>query len=65
MIVCLCAGTPESVVRTLIARGADHVEAITAGCGAGGGCGACRPMLEQMLAAAAARRPAVLTEACA
>jgi len=52
MIVCLCTGVPESTVRTMVARGTRTVEALSAACGAGSSCGACFPMLEDLLAEA-------------
>jgi bacterioferritin-associated ferredoxin len=52
MIVCLCTGVPDSTLRSMVARGSRTVEALTAACGAGGSCGACYPMLEDLLAEA-------------
>jgi bacterioferritin-associated ferredoxin len=54
MIVCLCTGVPDSTVRRMLAGGTDTVEALSAACGAGSSCGACYPMLEDLLAEARA-----------
>ena len=50
MIVCLCTGVPDSMVRRMVAGGTETVEALSAACGAGSSCGACYPMLEDLLA---------------
>jgi len=42
MIVCLCRGVNERTIQSAIQRGAETVDDLTAACGAGGGCGACR-----------------------
>jgi bacterioferritin-associated ferredoxin len=50
MIVGLCTGVPDSLVRRMVAGGTETVEALSAACGAGSSCGACYPMLEDLLA---------------
>lgn len=52
MIVCLCTGVPDSIVRSMVARGTRTVEALGAACGVGRSCGACYPMLEELVAEA-------------
>jgi bacterioferritin-associated ferredoxin len=49
MIVCLCSGVSDRVIRLVIAKGARTADAIEAHCGAGGGCGGCRETIEKML----------------
>jgi bacterioferritin-associated ferredoxin len=49
MFVCSCRVVSDQSIRRAINTGAETVEEITARCGAGGGCGACRPMLERLL----------------
>jgi bacterioferritin-associated ferredoxin len=56
MIVCLCRGVPESAIRAVIARGATTVSDIRRACGAGGDCGACCPLLAELVGQD--RRPA-------
>jgi len=52
MFVCLCHVTTDSEIQSLIADGASTVDQIGQRCGAGTGCGACRPQIHQMLEAA-------------
>lgn len=47
--VCLCNGVSDRKVRKAIARGATTVDELARTCGAGSGCGGCRPELEQLL----------------
>jgi bacterioferritin-associated ferredoxin len=49
MYVCLCRGVSDRKVRKAIARGAATVEDLARTCGAGSGCGGCRPELQAML----------------
>jgi bacterioferritin-associated ferredoxin len=49
MYVCLCRGVSDRKVRKAINRGATTVEEISRTCGAGSGCGGCRPELQAML----------------
>jgi len=49
MIVCLCAGVSERTLRAHIADGATTLKQIERRCGAGGGCGACRPLIRECL----------------
>jgi bacterioferritin-associated ferredoxin len=52
MIVCLCKGVSDKHLRDALARGADTVEALSSDTGAGTGCGACLPMLHELVGAA-------------
>jgi len=57
MIVCICRAVPDRVIRTVIERGANSIEAIGAACRAGTGCGACREMLADMLVKPPSQNP--------
>ena len=52
MIVCVCAGVSERTLRKVVAEGATSLKQIERRCGAGGGCGACRPLIRECLRAA-------------
>jgi bacterioferritin-associated ferredoxin len=52
MIVCLCANVSERKLRATIADGATTVKEVERRCGAGAGCGACRPLIRECLRAA-------------
>jgi bacterioferritin-associated ferredoxin len=49
MIVCVCAGVSERKLRAVIADGATTMREIERRCGAGAGCGSCRPAVRQCL----------------
>jgi bacterioferritin-associated ferredoxin len=49
MIVCLCRGIPERTIRAAIADGAASVTEVRRACGAGGDCGACHPMVAELV----------------
>jgi bacterioferritin-associated ferredoxin len=49
MIVCVCANVSERKLRTVIADGATTMKEIERRCGAGAGCGACRPLVRECL----------------
>jgi bacterioferritin-associated ferredoxin len=49
MIVCLCRGVRERTVRATLAEGASTVAEIRRACGAGTECGACCPMLAELV----------------
>ena len=52
MIVCLCANVSERKLRETIAGGATTLKEVERRCGAGAGCGACRPFIRECLRAA-------------
>ena len=54
MYVCLCKAASDKDVKAAIADGARTVDEVGAACGAGTGCGACRPMIHEMLGSGAA-----------
>lgn len=58
MIVCICRGTSDSVIREAIDDGARSVADLMA-CGIGDQCGSCHNMLRKLLAVAAAERAAI------
>ncbi|MBE7453011.1 MAG: (2Fe-2S)-binding protein [Kofleriaceae bacterium] len=49
MIVCLCHAVRDRELDAAIAEGADSVEDVGRECGAGTGCGACIPEIEERL----------------
>ncbi len=54
-LVCHCLVVEERAVLASIRAGASDLAAIGARCGAGTGCGSCRPLLEHLLAETLAR----------
>ena len=49
MIVCVCANVSERSLRNVIAEGATTAREIERRCGAGAGCGECRPLVRECL----------------
>jgi bacterioferritin-associated ferredoxin len=49
--VCLCKAVSDRDVKAAISGGARTVDDVGAACGAGTGCGACRPLVHEMLEA--------------
>jgi bacterioferritin-associated ferredoxin len=49
MYVCICRAVTEEKVRDAIDAGAEDVKAVTAACCAGGDCGACHNVIEDMI----------------
>jgi bacterioferritin-associated ferredoxin len=49
MFVCVCHAVPRSDVEASIAAGATTREDVTRACRAGGDCGACHGMIEDLL----------------
>lgn len=49
MYVCVCLAVTESEVRAAIEAGATTREVVTKHCRAGGDCGACHGMINQMI----------------
>jgi bacterioferritin-associated ferredoxin len=45
MYVCICTAVTDRQVERAVADGADHLDAVVAKTGAGTCCGACRPLL--------------------
>jgi len=50
--VCLCKVASDKDVKAAISEGARTVDQVGEACGAGTGCGACRPMIHEMLESA-------------
>jgi bacterioferritin-associated ferredoxin len=59
MLVCLCQGVPDRVVRLAVINGATTIDAVSARCGAGTDCGACVPMIHDLIQEVAAETMAV------
>jgi bacterioferritin-associated ferredoxin len=51
MWICICHAVTDREVNAAIASGAATREAVTTACGAGGDCGSCHHMIEQMIEA--------------
>lgn len=49
MILCLCQGVSDRVVRLAVVNGADSVDAVGDRCGAGTDCGSCRHAIEEIV----------------
>ncbi|MBP9114168.1 MAG: (2Fe-2S)-binding protein [Polyangiaceae bacterium] len=49
MFVCVCKAVTEDTVRKAIEAGASSREEVTRSCRAGGDCGACHAMIEDMV----------------
>lgn len=49
MFICICNAVTETEVRAAISQGASSREEVTAACQAGGDCGACHHMIEDMV----------------
>ena len=49
MYVCVCLAVTDTTVRETIENGASSRQAVTRQCGAGGDCGACHNMIEDMI----------------
>lgn len=49
MFVCVCMAVPQSVVEGVIAGGAHSRDAVTRACRAGGDCGACHGMIDDLI----------------
>ncbi len=49
MYVCMCKGVSSAEVEKSIDDGASSVEEVTRSCRAGGDCGACHQMIEDMI----------------
>ena len=63
MIVCLCANVSERELVATITAGATTVKEVGRRCGAGAGCGACKPLIRECLSrcrAAAVQEAAVV-----
>ena len=64
MYVCICKAVTDSRINQSIDDGAQTREEVTRACGAGGDCGACHQMIEDMIeerlvaAESLCRRPA-------
>jgi bacterioferritin-associated ferredoxin len=49
MVVCICANVSERELRAVIADGATTTKEVARRCGAGAGCGACRPFIRESI----------------
>lgn len=51
MLVCHCHEVGDKTVRKCIREGARSVAEVGAACGAGTGCGGCRPSIQELVSA--------------
>jgi len=49
MILCHCMGVSDKSVRHAIQSGASSVRDVARACGAGTGCGGCRPLIQELI----------------
>ncbi len=49
MILCHCKGVSDKSVRSAIQCGASSVRDVARACGAGTGCGGCRPLIQELI----------------
>ena len=49
MLVCHCHAVCDRTIRRHVADGARSGHEIRRACGAGGGCGGCRPVIEELI----------------
>ncbi len=58
MLVCHCRAVNDRQIEAAALCGASTVREIVSACGAGGVCGGCRPVIEEILVEAAVALPA-------
>lgn len=61
VLVCHCRAVNDRQIEAAALCGASTVREIVSACGAGGVCGGCRPVIEEILEEAAVALPAVRT----
>lgn len=49
MLVCHCKGLSDRAVRKAVKSGACSVGEVARACGAGGDCGSCRPVIQEIV----------------
>ena len=49
MVVCHCEALNDKAIRAVLVAGACTVDDVERACGAGGDCGGCRPVIEDLL----------------
>jgi bacterioferritin-associated ferredoxin len=49
MILCHCMGVSDQAVRRAVRNGAGCVRDVARACGAGTGCGGCRPLIQELI----------------
>jgi NAD(P)H-nitrite reductase large subunit len=58
VVVCICANVTEQELVAVIDDGARSVKAVGRRCGAGAGCGECKPLIREQLQQCRAARTA-------
>jgi bacterioferritin-associated ferredoxin len=59
MYVCICAAVSDRQINDAVRAGAGSLDALAAQLGVGAGCGCCRDMAEELIAAAGASQTQV------
>jgi bacterioferritin-associated ferredoxin len=49
MLVCHCHAVNDHTIRQCVDNGARSENDVREACGAGGGCGSCRPVIDQLI----------------
>lgn len=49
MFVCLCKAVTDHEIREAVDQGVEHVDQLEDLCGAGTGCGTCKPMAQELI----------------
>ncbi|MGD8316243.1 MAG: (2Fe-2S)-binding protein [Myxococcales bacterium] len=49
MLVCHCHAVNDATIRQCVSAGARSSHEIREACGAGGGCGGCRPTIDRLI----------------
>ncbi len=49
MYICLCKAVTDQEIREAVDNGANTVGQLAESCGAGTGCGRCRPMAQELI----------------
>ncbi len=56
MLICPCNGISDRAIRRAVRRGATTAGQVAQSCGAGTGCGSCRPAVREIIRSANAER---------
>ena len=49
MLICHCHAVNDTTIRRCVAEGARSESEVGEACGAGSGCGGCRPMIDRLI----------------
>jgi NAD(P)H-nitrite reductase large subunit len=49
-LICTCFGVSEETIENLVKENSlETIEEVTAACNAGGGCGSCQPLIQEII----------------